>query len=95
MGVQDVERSYRSATELVEAMAGGEVSAVELAEEAIARIERHDPTLNAVCVPDFERALDSVPGASAEKRCVSGGDRSEAQLTARPGALRRISRLRG
>jgi amidase len=67
MGVQDVERSYRSATELVEAMAGGEVSAVELAEEAIARIERHDPTLNAVCVPDFERALDSARAADAAR----------------------------
>jgi amidase len=61
------ERSYLSATELVEAMAGGEVSAVELAEEAIERIERYDPTLNAVCVPDFERALDAARAADAAR----------------------------
>jgi amidase len=67
MGVQDVERSYWSATELVDALASGEVSAVELAEEAIARIERYDPTLNAVCVPDFERALEAARAADAAR----------------------------
>lgn len=36
-------------------MAGGQVSSVELTEAAIARIERHDPTINAVCVRDFAR----------------------------------------
>jgi amidase len=61
------EQAYRSATELVGAMAGGEVSAVELAEEAIARIERHDATLNAVCVRDFDRALDAARGADAAR----------------------------
>jgi amidase len=48
--------SYRSATDLVDAIASGQVSAVEVTEAAIARIERHDATLNAVCVPDFDRA---------------------------------------
>jgi amidase len=67
MAVQDVERPYRSATELVDAMAVGEVSAVELAEEAIARIERYDPTLNAVCVPDFDRALEAARAADAAR----------------------------
>jgi amidase len=61
------ERSYRSATELVDAMARGEVSAVELAEEAIARIERYDATLNAICVRDFERALDAARAADAAR----------------------------
>jgi amidase len=56
---------YRSATELVELLAKGEVSAVELAEEAIARIERYDATLNAVCVRDFDRALASARDADA------------------------------
>jgi amidase len=65
--VQDVEGTYRSATELVEAMARGEVSAVELAQEAIARIERYDPTLNAVCVPDFDRALEAARVADAAR----------------------------
>lgn len=42
-------------------------SAVELAEQAIARIEQHDATLNAVCVPDFERALDAARAADAAR----------------------------
>jgi len=61
------EQSYRSATELLDTMAGGEVSAVELAEEAIARIERYEPTLNAVCVRDFERALEDARAADAAR----------------------------
>jgi amidase len=67
MGVQEAEPAYRSATELVDAMAGGEVSAVELAEDAIARIERFDPTLNAVCVPDFGPALEAARAADAAR----------------------------
>jgi amidase len=58
---------YRSATELVEAMSAGEVSAVELTEAAIARIERHDGSLNAVCVRDFDRALDAARAADAAR----------------------------
>jgi amidase len=65
--VQGAGRSYESATELVDAMAGGAVSAVELAEEAIARIERYDVSLNAVCVPDFERALEAARAADAAR----------------------------
>jgi amidase len=38
-------------------MAVGQVSAVELAQAAIERIERYDGTINAVCGPDFDRAL--------------------------------------
>jgi amidase len=42
----------------------GDISAREATEAAIARIERVDPTLNALVVRDFERALDqaSSPG---------------------------------
>jgi amidase len=73
MGVQEAELAYRSVTELVDAMAAGAVSAVELAEEAIARIERYDNSLNAVCVPDFERALEAARAADAAR--ASGDDR--------------------
>lgn len=38
------------------ALRAGEVTSVELAEEAIARIEREDKAINAICVPDFARA---------------------------------------
>jgi len=58
---------YRGATELVELLAKGQVSAVELAEEAIARIERYDATINAVCVRDFDRALGAARDADAAR----------------------------
>jgi amidase len=65
------ELAYRSATELVGLLAERAVSAVELAEEAIARIERYDPTVNAVCVRDFDRALEAARAADAAR---AGGD---------------------
>jgi amidase len=38
----------------------GEISAVELVEAAIARIERLNPLLNAVVIREYERALDAA-----------------------------------
>jgi amidase len=67
VGLSEAEWSYRSASELVEAMAAGQVSAVELTEAAINRIERYDPTLNAVCVPDFDRARAAAKEADAAR----------------------------
>ena len=57
--------SFKSATELTVALATKQVSAVELAEDAIARIERHDGKINAVCVRDFDRALQAAGTADA------------------------------
>ncbi|MFB8000875.1 amidase [Nocardia sp. NPDC056000] len=51
-----MERSYLSAEELATALRGGEVTSLELTEEAIARIELDDKAINAICVPDFDRA---------------------------------------
>ena len=50
---------------LAELVARGEVTAAELVEAAIERIERHNPTLNAVVLPlyDVGRALAASPGA--------------------------------
>lgn len=36
---------------------------MELTEEAIARIERDDKAINAICVPDFDRARDAASSA--------------------------------
>jgi len=36
-----------------------------LAQDAIGRIERHDGKINAVCVRDFERALEAARSADA------------------------------
>lgn len=60
--------SFETATGLAAALAKKEVSAVELAEHAIARIERHDTKINAVCVRDFDRARDAARAADTARR---------------------------
>jgi hypothetical protein len=57
--------TYAGAAEMAAALAAGAVSSVELAEAAIARIEAVDPKINAVCVRDFDRALDAARAADA------------------------------
>ena len=52
--------SFKTALEVSAALKARKVSAVELAEDAIGRIERHDGRINAVCVRDFSRALDAA-----------------------------------
>jgi len=59
--------SFKSATELSAALAAKKVSAVELAQDAISRIERHDGKINAICVRDFERGLDAARAADASR----------------------------
>lgn len=59
--------SFATATELSDALARKEVSAVELTEHAIQRIERHDAKINAVCVRDFERALGAARAADTAR----------------------------
>jgi amidase len=50
------------ATELAAMVRRGDVSALELVDAAIARIERLDPKLNAVVTPLFERARERARG---------------------------------
>ena len=57
--------SFKTAVELSAALAARQVSAVELAQDAIDRIERHDDKINAVCVRDFERGLAAARAADA------------------------------
>ena len=59
------EWSYKSAVELSAALAAKKVSAVELTQDAIDRIERHDGKVNAICVRDFDRALSAARDADA------------------------------
>jgi amidase len=59
------EWSFRTAVECSAALAAKKVSAVELAQDAIARIERHDAKINAVCVRDFARGLEAARAADA------------------------------
>src|ERR1700687_693060 len=57
--------SFKTAVELSKALAARQVSAVELAQDAIGRIERHDARINAICVRDFELGLDAARAADA------------------------------
>jgi amidase len=54
------------AGELAAALADGAVSAVELFEAAVARIEALDGPINAVVVRDFDRARDAAKAADAD-----------------------------
>jgi amidase len=54
-----------SAGELAQALAARQVSAVELADAAIGRIEALDGPINAVVVRDFDRALEQAKAADA------------------------------
>jgi amidase len=57
--------SFKTAVELSAALAAKKVSAVELAQDAIGRIERHDGKINAICVRDFARGLEAARAADA------------------------------
>src|SRR4051794_6663639 len=59
------EWSFASALECSAALKAKKVSALELAQDAIARIERHDAKINAVCVRDFDRGLEAARAADA------------------------------
>jgi amidase len=57
--------SFETAGELRRMLAAREISARELCEGAIARIEALDPKINAVVVRDFERAQAAAAEADA------------------------------
>ncbi len=57
--------AYRTAGELVKALADRRISARELLDAAISRIETLDPKINAVVVRDFERARAAADAADA------------------------------
>ncbi|HEU0059379.1 MAG TPA: amidase, partial [Hyphomicrobiaceae bacterium] len=69
--------SYRSARDLAAALKKRELSAVELLEQVIARVEALDGRLNAVVVRDFERARAAAKAADlalgrGEERALTG-----------------------
>ncbi|MFC9691029.1 amidase [Kribbella sp. NPDC056951] len=65
---------FQTAEEMLAALRAGEVSSVELTEEAIARIERDDTAINAICVRDFEGAR--VAAREADRARARGEDRA-------------------
>src|SRR5262245_20016223 len=58
---------FATATEMLAALDAGKVSAVELLELHRRRIERHNPALNAIVEPDFERARGDAEAADARR----------------------------
>ncbi|MEV0542320.1 amidase [Nocardia salmonicida] len=65
--------NFASAEELVTALRAGELTSVELTEDAIDRIERDDEAINAICVRDFDRAR--VAARRADQARAGGEDR--------------------
>ncbi len=65
--------TFTTAEELTAALRAGAVSSVELTDEAIARIERDDTVINAICVRDFDRARVAARGADQAR--ARGEDR--------------------
>lgn len=63
---------FATAGEQVAALAARKISALELADAAIARIERLDGPINAVVVRDFDRARDA---AKAADQALARGER--------------------
>ena len=61
----DLQWTYGTAKELVDALAARKISALELTDHVVARIEAFDPKLNAVVVHDFDRARDAAKNADA------------------------------
>jgi amidase len=64
---------YSSASTLVSALRAKKVSALELADRAIARIEALDARINAVVVRDFERAREAARAADVSIAREEGG----------------------
>jgi amidase len=73
--------SFKTAVEVSAGLKAKKVSAVELARDAIGRIERHDGKINAICVRDFDRALEAAHAADAalargeSRRCLASRSR--------------------
>ncbi len=59
--------TYRTASDLIRALAARQVSSRELVDAAIARIEAVNPRINAVVVKDYERARASADAADAAR----------------------------
>lgn len=68
-----MEWNFQSAEEIAAALRAGVVTSVELTDAAIARIERDDKAINAICVPDFDNARAAA--RAADRARARGEDR--------------------
>ncbi len=82
--------AFATATEMLAALRAKEVSAVELLDLHVRRIARHNPALNAIVEPDFERAKTQAQAADAQR--ARGED---APLLGLPMTLKESINVRG
>ena len=82
--------AFATATDMLAALRARRVSAVELLELLSRRIERHNPELNALVEPDFERARRDAEAADARR--ARGED---APLLGLPMTLKESINVRG
>jgi len=82
--------AFATATEMLAALRARRVSAVELLDLHQRRIERHNPELNAIVEPDFERARHDAEAADARR--ARGED---APLRGLPMTLKESVNVRG
>src|SRR5919201_1592038 len=82
--------AFATATEMLAALRTKQVSAVELLDLHIKRIARHNPALNAIVAPDFERA--KAQAQAADERRQRGDD---APLLGLPMTLKESINVRG
>src|SRR5919201_382147 len=82
--------AFATATEMLAALRTKQVSAVELLDLHIKRIARHNPALNAIVAPDFERA--KAQAQAADERRQRGDD---APLLGLPMTLKESYNVRG
>lgn len=68
-----MEQIFPTAEKMSAALRAGEVTSAELTDEAIARIERDDKPINAICVPDFDRARDAARRADQARAAGEDG----------------------
>lgn len=59
--------TFATATAMLRALRGRQISAVELLEKHLAQIARHNPTLNAIVTPDYEQAKQTAAEADAAR----------------------------
>ncbi|ALG07102.1 amidase [Kibdelosporangium phytohabitans] len=65
--------NFQTAEALTACLRSGELTSVDLTDAAIARIERDDKAINAICVPDFDRARAAA--RDADEARARGEDR--------------------
>jgi aspartyl-tRNA(Asn)/glutamyl-tRNA(Gln) amidotransferase subunit A len=67
----NVSQHYFSAIELLAQFKSRSISPFEFMRDTVARAESLNPSLNAICTPTYEKALEEAK--LAEKRIMRGG----------------------